>query len=151
MASGFSSQKPAESPPPRDGEGRTRGGGDGWRLVKRAHGKAKWTNEPSRARRLLLSGAGEQLRHVTALNGAAAAGHAYDILGIVTREEAAGYVTSGIQALDDVQLRIEHLAVLVNAQTVDRGEQRAAEPATVEGGLAAVSYTHLTLPTNSLV
>ena len=96
MASGFSSQKPAESPPPRDGEGRTRGGGDGWRLVKRAHGKAKWTNEPSRARRLLLSGAGEQLRHVTALNGAAAAGHAYDILGIVTREEAAGYVTGGI-------------------------------------------------------
>lgn len=92
---GLSSQEPAESPPPRDGEGRTRGGGDGWRLVKRAHGKAKWTNEPP-ARRLLLSGASEQLRHVTALNGAAAAGHAHDILGIVTREEAAGYVTGGI-------------------------------------------------------
>ncbi len=61
---------------------------------------------PPRARRLLLSGAGEQLRHVTALNGTAAAGHAHDILGIVTREEAAGYVTSGIQALNDVQLRV---------------------------------------------
>ena len=68
---------------------------------------------PPRARRLLLSGAGEQLRHVTALNGTAAAGHAHDILGIVTREEAAGYVTSGIQALNDVQLRVKRRPSMV--------------------------------------
>lgn len=95
MAFGFSEKTCRKSAAARRGGSYARRGR--WLAVGEAGSREGEMDErPPRARRLLLSGAGEQLRHVTALNGTAAAGHAHDILGIVTREEAAGYVTGGI-------------------------------------------------------
>ena len=52
--------------------------------------------------------------------------------GVVAAEEAAGHVARRIQTVDHLVVGVKHLAVLVDAQTIERGQHRPAEPATVE-------------------
>ena len=66
----------------------------------------------------------------------AAAGAGHDVLGVVVAEEAAGAVTGGVQALDDLVLGVQDLHLLVDAQAVDGGQEAAAVPAAEEGRVA---------------
>ena len=75
-----------------------------------------------------LQVAGQQARDVAALDGRAAACGAYDVFGIVSAEEAARHVAGGVQTFDHLAVCSQHLAVLRDAQAVERGQVRSDPP-----------------------